>query len=88
VRLSVFGKYYLLTGPYRNQGNRPDMRLGNYTEKLLCGLVFEGEQRTAKAGWIQSFHPQRQTCGAAYRQWEVSAFQPRSEVSPKDGLNF
>ena len=25
MRLSVFGKYYWLTGPYRNQGNRPDM---------------------------------------------------------------
>jgi hypothetical protein len=32
------------------KGNKPE--LGNYTEKLLCGLVFEGEQRTAKAGWM------------------------------------
>jgi len=32
------------------KGNKPE--LGNYTEKLLCGLVFEGEKRTAKAGWM------------------------------------
>ena len=32
------------------KGNKPE--LGNYTEKLLCGLVFEGEQRTAKPGWM------------------------------------
>jgi hypothetical protein len=32
------------------KGNKP--ALGNYTEKLLCGLVFEGEKRTAKAGWM------------------------------------
>ena len=32
------------------KGNKP--ALGNYTDKLLCGLVFEAEQRTAKAGWM------------------------------------
>lgn len=32
------------------KGNKP--ALGNYKEKLLCGLVFEAEQRTAKAGWM------------------------------------
>ena len=32
------------------KGNKPE--LGNYTEKLLCGLVFEGEKRTAKVGWM------------------------------------
>lgn len=32
------------------KGNKP--ALGNYTGKLLCGLVFEAEQRTAKAGWM------------------------------------
>jgi hypothetical protein len=32
------------------KGNKPE--LGNYTDKLLCGLVFEAEQRTAKAGWM------------------------------------
>jgi hypothetical protein len=32
------------------KGNKPD--LGNYREKLLCGLVFEGEVRMAKAGWM------------------------------------
>ena len=30
------------------KGNKP--ALGNYREKLLCGLVFEAEKRTAKAG--------------------------------------
>jgi hypothetical protein len=32
------------------KGNKAE--LGNYTDKLLCGLVFEGDQRTAKAGWM------------------------------------
>ena len=32
------------------KGNKP--ALGNYTDKLLCGLVFEAEKRTAKAGWM------------------------------------
>jgi len=32
------------------KGNKP--ALGNYREKLLCGLVFEAEKRTAKAGWM------------------------------------
>jgi hypothetical protein len=32
------------------KGNKPE--LGNYREKLLCGLVFEAEKRTAKAGWM------------------------------------
>ncbi|MEG5251252.1 MULTISPECIES: hypothetical protein [unclassified Microcoleus] len=32
------------------KGNKP--KLGNYTGKLLCGLVFEGEERLAKAGWM------------------------------------
>lgn len=32
------------------KGNKP--ALGNYTGKLLCGLVFEGEERRAKAGWM------------------------------------
>ncbi len=32
------------------KGNKP--ALGNYEGKLLCGLVFEAEQRTAKAGWM------------------------------------
>jgi hypothetical protein len=32
------------------KGKKP--ALGNYTDKLLCGLVFEAEQRTAKAGWM------------------------------------
>jgi hypothetical protein len=32
------------------KGNKP--ALGNYQEKLLCGLVFEAEKRTAKPGWM------------------------------------
>jgi hypothetical protein len=32
------------------KGNKP--ALGNYEGKLLCGLVFEAEQRRAKAGWM------------------------------------
>lgn len=32
------------------KGNKP--KLGNYSGKLLCGLVFEGELREAKAGWM------------------------------------
>ncbi|WP_293134840.1 hypothetical protein [Microcoleus sp. bin38.metabat.b11b12b14.051] len=32
------------------KGNKP--ALGNYEGKLLCGLVFEGELRRAKAGWM------------------------------------
>jgi len=32
------------------KGKKP--ALGNYTDKLLCGLVFEAEKRTAKAGWM------------------------------------
>ncbi len=32
------------------KGNK--LKLGNYQDKLLCGLVFEGEERTAKAGWM------------------------------------
>ena len=32
------------------KGNKP--ALGNYESKLLCGLVFEAEQRRAKAGWM------------------------------------
>lgn len=32
------------------KGKKP--KLGNYTAKLLCGLVFEGEFRRAKAGWM------------------------------------
>jgi hypothetical protein len=32
------------------KGNKPP--LGNYSEKLLFGLVFEAEQRRAKPGWM------------------------------------
>jgi hypothetical protein len=32
------------------KGNK--LKVGNYQDKLLCGLVFEGEERTAKAGWM------------------------------------
>jgi len=32
------------------KGNKPE--LGNYREKLLCGLVFEAEKRKAQPGWM------------------------------------
>jgi len=32
------------------KGNKP--ALGNYSDRLLCGLVFEAETRRAKAGWM------------------------------------
>jgi len=32
------------------KGNKPE--LGNYREKLLCGLVFEAEKRTEKVAWM------------------------------------
>ncbi|MEG4975281.1 hypothetical protein [Microcoleus sp. K4-B3] len=45
------GSGYDLVIPWSSlKGNKP--ALGNYREKLLCGLVFEGEKRTAKAGWM------------------------------------
>ncbi|MEG5043556.1 hypothetical protein [Microcoleus sp. B4-C1] len=45
------GSGYDLVIPWSSlKGNKP--ALGNYREKLLCGLVFEAEKRTAKAGWM------------------------------------
>lgn len=45
------GSGYDLVIPWSSlKGNKPP--LGNYTEKLICGLVFEAEKRTAKAGWM------------------------------------
>jgi len=50
------------------KGNKPE--IGNYTEKLLCGLVFKGELRTAKAGWMlfqwfkfETLEPTFRRCG-------------------------
>ncbi|MEG4503838.1 hypothetical protein QUA81_13330 [Microcoleus sp. F6_B4] len=45
------GSGYDLVIPWSSlKGNKP--ALGNYSEKLICGLVFEAEKRTAKAGWM------------------------------------
>ena len=45
------GSGYDLVIPWSSlKGNKP--ALGNYQEKLLCGLVFEAEKRTAKPGWM------------------------------------
>lgn len=43
------GSGYDLVIPWSSlKGNQPD--LGNYKEKLLCGLVFKAEKLTAKPG--------------------------------------
>jgi hypothetical protein len=45
------GSGYDLVIPWSSlKGNKP--ALGNYQEKLLCGLVFEAEKRIAKPGWM------------------------------------
>ena len=38
VRLSVSGKYYWLTGPYRNQGNWPDMIYSGSQKSEVCPM--------------------------------------------------
>ena len=47
MRLSIFGKYYWLTGPYRNQGNRPEMISKGIAIDLTIALawVFSGFNR-------------------------------------------
>ncbi len=55
VRLSVFGKYYWWTRPYRNQGNRPDMIEYQFRlHRNYCWLLtVDCWRRGRKTEWYQ-----------------------------------